>query len=550
MDGRGNSVEAAENEIRERLIERLEEEVNLPFLFVGSGLSRRYMGIPTWENLLRQLAEDSGVNFDLIRSNHAEDELPEVASELYTYYNREFHTQERYAQLKKKYQSISGSFGASLKIGISEIFSSHKLPELEGEEAELSYPYLDELCILKDIKTDGIITTNYDRLVETVFPDFETFVGQNQMLLNDARSIGDIYKIHGSIDDPMSIVITQEDYEAADSKNVYLAAKLLTIFAERPIVFLGYSLGDKYIQKMLESIAGAAGEYKLDVLSRRLIFVEWNDQPGTLPEMIENSRQVGDTYIPTTLVRSNSFKFIYEALATIDSKLPPAVIKKMYNQVYEVISTARENGKVKQFSVVPLEDLPDDEGRAIVGLGLGELNSASISSINEGLPSVGQVGIRGVMRENLIEDVLQICPLDFAAEDLLQVYSGIASNVYVPVWKYLRESGRMEEEVNYDGLSKRVRTFANRDISISQHSRSRFNQYFSGGEPTMRDIMEDDGLKSNTKCDFIVLLDASSYELDELNDAATAILDLESRKCTTGVGKLAVLYDRLRYGLA
>lgn len=539
-----------EDGILQRLIEQLEGEVNLPFLFIGSGLSRRYMDTPTWEELLRKLAGDTGVNFDLIRSNHAEDELPEVASELYLEYNRSFHTEDKYRPLKEKYPTISGSFGASLKIGISEMLSSYDIDREDKGSNSQKEDYREEIELLRNAKIDGVITTNYDRMAEVIFPDFETFVGQDQMLLNDSRSIGDIYKIHGSIDDPMSIVVTKEDYDAADKKNVYLAAKLLTIFAERPVIFLGYSLGDKYIQKMLENIASAAGEYKLDVLSRRLIFVEWDRSKGAVPSMVETARQVGETYIPTTLIRSNSFRIVYEALAQIDSKLPPSVIKKMYNQVYEVISAARENGKVKQFSVVPLEELPDDEGKAIVGLGLGELESASIKAINEGLPSVGQVGIRGVMRENLIEDTLQMSRLEFSSEDLLQVYSGIRSNVYVPVWKYLRDSGRVKNyQVEYAGLDRKVQTFANRDISISPHSSARFAQYYGGQNPTLDDIVRDDGLKPEAKCDFIVLLDSSLYDVDDLLDVAAKIRELVEGKCTTGVGKIAVLYDRLRYGI-
>lgn len=61
--------------------------------------------------------------------------------------------------------------------------------------------------------------------------------------------MGEIYKIHGSCNNSESIVITENDYSVYNKRNAYLSAKLLTIFLEHPIIFLGYSLNDSNIKK-------------------------------------------------------------------------------------------------------------------------------------------------------------------------------------------------------------------------------------------------------------------------------------------------------------
>ncbi len=118
-------------------------------------------------------------------------------------------------------------------------------------------PYAEELASIRKATVDGIITTNYDPLLEHLFPSYRSFVGQEELLFSEVQSIGEIYKIHGSWERPDSLVLTARDYAEFDRKNPYLAAKLMTIFVDHPIVFLGYKLGDRNVNRLLSAIAGA-----------------------------------------------------------------------------------------------------------------------------------------------------------------------------------------------------------------------------------------------------------------------------------------------------
>ena len=83
---------------------------------------------------------------------------------------------------------------------------------------------------------DGIITTNWDDTAERVLPQFTSYIGQEQLIFSSTYSVGEIYKIHGSYRDPKSLVLTEDDYDDFSKKNPYLAAKLITIFIEHPVV--------------------------------------------------------------------------------------------------------------------------------------------------------------------------------------------------------------------------------------------------------------------------------------------------------------------------
>ena len=76
---------------------------------------------------------------------------------------------------------------------------------------------------------------------------------------------------------PSSIIINKQDYHNFIEKSAYLSAKLLTIFLENPIIFIGYSLNDANVRRILSSIAECLEEDQLEKLKDRLIFIEWND---------------------------------------------------------------------------------------------------------------------------------------------------------------------------------------------------------------------------------------------------------------------------------
>lgn len=67
--------------LRDDLAALLNEAHSAPYLFVGSGLSRRYLGTPDWEGLLRASCGHTGRAYEYFRAQ-APTSLPSVASRM------------------------------------------------------------------------------------------------------------------------------------------------------------------------------------------------------------------------------------------------------------------------------------------------------------------------------------------------------------------------------------------------------------------------------------------------------------------------------------
>ncbi len=135
-----------------------------------------------------------------------------------------------------------------------DIYIKHEvaflLNKLSDESDIEKGKYSIEIEKLKKVKPHAVITTNYDNLLEKIFPHYQSIVGHDIVTVNYS-SYGEIMKIHGSVENPESIVINNSDYIEFYKKKKYISAKLLTYFIEHPLFFFGYSVNDSNIQSIL-----------------------------------------------------------------------------------------------------------------------------------------------------------------------------------------------------------------------------------------------------------------------------------------------------------
>lgn len=75
------------------------------------------------------------------------------------------------------------------------------------------------------------------------------------------KTNAEIFKFHGCVDDIDQIVLTSEDYETFHKKKKFIAARLLSLFNEHPMLIVGYGARDPNVKALLSDIDEALLHY-------------------------------------------------------------------------------------------------------------------------------------------------------------------------------------------------------------------------------------------------------------------------------------------------
>jgi SIR2-like domain len=303
-----------DNSLKE-LKEYISDIKSRPILFIGSGFSQRYINSPTWGGLLKQLIEKNPeikrpMQFFIQEHNG---DYAKIASDLVDYYHTyawEHHSDE---EMFPPFLFESHSRSIHLKYMISSLLID-LMEQFDAEAHELR----DELELVKKLNPQAIITTNYDTLLEELFPKYEAIVGQQVIRQKKATDIGHILKIHGSIEDCDSIIIEQQDYDNFLKKQIYLIAKLFTYFMEHPIIFIGYSLNDENIKSILYNVKQII-DTEAEPMIDNMWFIDWSREPINPDETPSKEK-------PISVGNGESVRVNYIKLHTYD---------KLYGTLYQ-----------------------------------------------------------------------------------------------------------------------------------------------------------------------------------------------------------------------
>lgn len=455
----------------------------LPYLFLGSGVSRRYLGLPDWEALLRHFADEIEEDFDYHLAS-ASNDLPAAATSVALKFHPHWWNDPVYAPQKADYKAQVKDEDGGLKVAIATYIQDRDklVPGRPGVDDEDLAAEIDRM---RHAVVDGVITTNYDSLTDQLFPTFPAYVGQDELLLSDAQFIAETYKIHGSADQPLSLVVTQGDYDRFSRRNHYLAAKLLTIFAEHPVVFVGYSLNDDYVGEILDNIATAVGPDRIDELGHRIYFVEWNSDAAFVPVIEQASLVRGGARLPITRIETNTLGWIWDAMSQLERPFPAAVLRQLRKHVFDLVTHPDPTQTREVVRAIPIDADGAGDVRVVFGVG---------SFTEKDLDDLSTISGRTLTRGDIEQDVLGIRKRPLDAENVLLygIPMGIrpSATSFLPVHKYLAEAGRLSPDgvADYDGLPDIVRSLAERKLDVVAASKARFAREVSGELITPRQI--------------------------------------------------------------
>lgn len=506
-----------------------------PFLFVGSGITRRYYNLPSWKGLLEIFINKiSSDEFAFASYENRARELienenalyPKIAELIETDFNdlwfknrKDIRTLDKYYSDKVKNESVS-PFKAEIAMYIKN--QSNIVPEYAEE--------IEKLKKLSIKSISGIITTNYDDFFENNFEGYRRYVGQDELIFSGIQGIGEIYKIHGTIEEPKSIIIDSKDYKEFENKSSYLAAKLMTIFIEHPIIFIGYSISDINIQSILSSIIKCLDTEKIVTLKNRFIFIEYSTDVKEY-EISEYTMKMEEKFLEMTKIKMNDFSILYNELSKKKNKIPAKILRYYKDELYNFVITNEPTNTIKVGNIED-ERIKDDE----LVMAIGKIQEVAFE------------GLRGFSANEWYRDII-MNDKRFNTDDILEQIAlklQKQNSNRLPLNKYLSETKKEYAELEKIALENNFDNIISKSIKNSRH-RMRYNsvneiwkEYNNNWEHALFDIAQ---------------LEEDKIDVQDLEQILIAIfkkdnniLESNNNSLKSNLRRAIRIYDYLKYG--
>ncbi|QYF91099.1 SIR2 family protein [Arthrobacter sp. PAMC25284] len=205
-----------------KLAELAQAGILVPFLGAGVSISA---GAPTWERLLEHLAEEAGLS-----------ELEKTAL-------KGLGNLDRASVLRTFYADRSQAAG---KLTLGEAVKSAVDMKKYGLAPSL----------LACLPSEGAITLNYDSLFETAAEDAGN--PRNVIPGKGRDTVAKwVLKLHGSVEEPESIVLTRDDYLDYSATKEALSALVKAHLITHHLLFVGFGLSDDHFHEIMHDVRRA-----------------------------------------------------------------------------------------------------------------------------------------------------------------------------------------------------------------------------------------------------------------------------------------------------
>lgn len=416
------------------ILDKIVDRRKMPVLFIGSGISRRYLyGFPDWSGLLKDSFKV--VNPDpYYYSRYVEKfkregcSVFEINTRLASIIENDFNAAFYERKVKIRIGNAKNPKWVEQGVSPYKMFLVSYFKRLKINSDPVLLKEIEAFRLLKN-KILAVITTNYDTFIESeIFrDDYRVFCRQNELFSADSYNIAEIYKIHGSILDAKSIVITEKDYADFNSSRKLIIAKMLTLFAEAPIVFLGYSFTDENIQHIIEDFLGCLTSKELSTISSHFIFISYKKGEKRLVEERHTLFTSNKVEIPITEITTDNYLAVYEKLNHIVPGIAASKIRETRRIVKKIVDQ-NISSETAESVIVDIDDLDNiDLSSKPLAIAIGYRDSI-LNKVGYGILDV----------TSIIEDILFDNKKLNADNMCFDRFKSISLTHLIPVFKYVK----------------------------------------------------------------------------------------------------------------
>ena len=423
------------------VLDELVKANKTPVLFVGSGISKRYLyKYPSWSELLQMSFskfEPDSFQYQKHIDSCKRNKMTEFEVNAYMgsliedEFNKAFFDRKIIINVGNKKNPSWVRRGISpYKMYLADFFKRQRI----NRSSEL-LEELDKFRKLKN-KVSAVITTNYDTFLEEhVFPkDFQVFVRQHELFSSDSYNIAEIYKIHGSAKDAESIIITEDDYAHFKESRKLIIAKMLTLFAESPIIFLGYSFTDEDVREIIEDFLSCLSDEQLADIRKHFIFVSYKKDEKDLVEIERTITTKNGVEIPFVEIQTDNYGLVYDKLSEIIPGISPIKVRETRRVVKRIVDQNMESVDAESI-IVGIDDLSNiDFSTKPLAIAIGYKENI-LNKYGYGLLEESQI-FEDIIFDNKHFDAEAMCS---------ERFKSIARTKLTPVFKYVKNQSIQEE---------------------------------------------------------------------------------------------------------
>lgn len=526
------------------ILNRLEEKNEFPILFVGSGMSLRYLdSFPSWTTLLEEFWKQCDFESDYFgwyNNKRAEmtRETPylsdkEIDFKINSLMGSLIH--EKYNQLFNIGKIVTTDFTpkdahyskiSPFKYAIARKLENYSIKKSKEEEAK---NFIDIIG-----KSSMVITTNYDKFIENEFLNYnesglDVYIGQNGFF-EPTEGVAELFKIHGSVQDPNSIIIDEKDYKDFDNNSVLITAKILSVMIHSPIIFFGYSLTDVNVRNFIRDFSRSIKDTDSIDLADRLIIIERLEGEKDLIEQTIDDRDLNCRF---TYIRTDNYQLVYEKVQKINQGVSPLEVRKYKKTIRNLIEEAGKKESLKSVLVSSttldeIQQMIDNGDFKNIAIAIGD--SRVIFQIPDNV---------SYMYSYLIDDEALVTNV------ALRFLYGQNISTYVPFKKFVTTDILESAQIN-NSMKDKLYSRAHKYNSM-QKIRDSINSSNKIEKNHFNEIVDEFYVDYRPKCYDVLAYNFEKFEIEEVKVFLIKELELllSEQKTTvqTSLRKLILIYD-------